>query len=569
MTTFTISDTEIDKFLKGNLTKIPENTIVVVDPQKIDEFMELVRKNFGSISQEQFNWVQNLIPNLDNKTLADGHTLADHFSNMFRSGFKHSKRNDLICHLKKDSVIKFHSIECFGGDAIQKMPPQVFQGMNSSQIKSLINSSSVKFLTDEQKNVIVANNRVNKDLKSKLYPSASVITPMADDTVLSVASEDQRGGIPLGKKVQLLPELFVESTTERPKKKSSKTLPVTRSSSQDKKYVLRKKNDGINEISLKIPTTDATHRQQSKRSIRGGDDEDVVIVEEDANSVEPVNEIDLNIETETENNVIEEIQEHIKNMEMVDGIDFPLENENLTVDGVDVSAECFVHFFMDVDKASKNACAAAHMQISKYFDGDNLNIIGFLGTSQDLVLSDALARAKEIYSFIVSVVRKTTEEKFKGATPENKHQVLKKIEDMIVEYFNFTHKLMDKHKVIDIKIVRAAEDMLYLYTNVIKYHTNVGKNFGALTETYADLLAAVQTNVDLYNGLQTGAIVGSENIAITPDMSATVASLLDRMTELKEQQDLLTQNIQMIDQESVRSGQNASATMKNFVDKLQ
>jgi len=568
MTTFTISDTEIDKFLKGNLTKIPENTIVVVDPQKIGEFMELVRKNFGSISQEQFNWIQNLIPNLDNKTLADGHTLADHISNMFRSGFKHSKRNDLICHLKKDSVTKFHSIECFGGDAIQKMPPQVFQGMSSTQIKSLVNSSSVKFLTDEQKNVIIANNRVNKDLKSKLYPSASVITPMADDTVLSVASEDQHGGIPLGKKAQLLPELFVEPTTERPKKKNSKTLPVTRSSSQDKKYILRKKNDGINEISLRIPTTDANYRQQSKRSIRGGDDEDIVIVE-DADSAEPVNEIDLNIETETENNVIEEIQEHIKNMEMVDGIDFPLENENLTVDGVDVSAECFVHFFMDVDKASKDACAAAHMQISKYFDGDNLNIIGFLATSQDLVLSDALARAKEIYSFIVSVVRKTTEEKFKGATPENKHQVLKKIEDMIVEYFNFTHKLMDKHKVIDIKIVRAAEDMLYLYTNVIKYHTNVGKNFGALTETYADLLAAVQTNIDLYNGLQTGAIVGSENIAITPDMSATVASLLDRMAELKEQQDLLTQNIQMIDQESVRSGQNASATMKNFVDKLQ
>lgn len=569
MTTFTISDTEIDKFLKGNLTKIPNNTIVVVDPQKIGEFMELVRKNFGSISQEQFNWIQNLIPNLDNKALADGHTLADHISNMFRSGFKHSKRNDLICHLKKDSVTKFHSIECFGGDTIQKMPPQVFQGMSSCQIKSLINSSSVKFLTDEQKNVIIANNRVNKDLKSKLYQSTSIITPMADDTVSSVVSDDQRGGIPLGKKQQLLPELFVEPTSQHIKKKSNKTLPVTRSPSQDKKYVLRKKNDGIDEISLRIPTTDANYRQRSKRSIRGGDDEDDAIIVENVNSAELVNEFDPNIETETEGNIINEIQEHIKNMEIVDGVDFPLENENLTVNGIDVSAECFVHFFMDVDRASKDACAAAHMQISRYFDGDNLDVIGLLGTSQDLALSDALSRAKEIYSFIVSVVRKTTEEKFKSATPENKHQVLKKIEDMIVEYFNFTHKLMDKHKVIDIKIVRAAEDMLYLYTNVIKYHTNVGKNFGALTETYADLLAAVQTNIDLYNGLQTGTIIGSENIAITPDMSATVASLLDRMTELKEQQDLLTQNIQMIDQESVRSGQNASTTMKNFVDKLQ
>jgi len=575
MTTFVISDIEIDKFMKGNLPKIPENTIITIDSQKLNEFMEQVRKNFGSISQDQFNWIQDIIPKLDEKTRVDGHSLVDHISNMFRSGFKHEQRNDLICHLRKDSVKQFYGIECFGGDAIKQMNPDVFRGMTTKQISSLLQSSSVKFLTDEQKNVIIGNSTINDELKKKLNPSTSIVTPLPSEApvvlnfdknpvIVETSSEksDQQGGIfsppspRLYKSRNVLPPIFenpknsnvsakdnILSLSLSSPKTIGKTLSSTRSEKSSKRkvnYVIRKKEGDMDEMSLYFKTP------------KGGQDDEEELA------------------TDTENNLIEKISNHVKLMESIKDISFPLENDNLDVDGVEISADCFAHFFMGTTDDVAERCGDAHEKISNYYDGENLDVPAMFDTNnEDRSLTDSLSRAKEIYSFIVAVAKKTTEEEFRNANVDIKHIVLKRLEDMIIEYFNFTHKLMQKHKVIDAKIVNAAEDMLYLYTNVIQYHTNVGKDLGTLNKTYADLVSVVNNNIELYNGLQQGIIVGSENVNLTSDMSATVESLIGRMTELKEQQDLLNQNIKLINNETVRASQNASDTMKTFVASLQ
>jgi hypothetical protein len=589
MTTFVISDIEIDKFMKGNLPKIPENTVITIDAQKLNEFMEQVRKNFGSISQNQFDWIQDIIPKLDDKSRVNGHSLADHISNMFRSGFKHEQRNDLICHLRKDSVTQFYGIECFGGDAIKQMNADVFRGMNTKQISSLLQSSSVKFLTDEQKSVIIANNNISSELKKKVTPTTStaVVTPLPSEAPVIInldkkpnetviletfdQKSDQQGGIfslstPRENKSRnnILPPLFENrkvgnsdvaspnlSSTRNNKilslelssPKTGKTLSSTKKSQKRRtNYVIRKKNDDLDEMSL--------YFKSPQNSAKGGQDEELA--------------------TETENSIIEKIAEHVHLMESVRDIDFPLENDNLDADGIEISADCFVHFFLGTSDEVAERCADSHAKLSNYLDDDKLDVSALFGTNdEERTLTDSLAKAREIYSFIVAVVKKTTEDEFRRADVDKKHIVFKRIEDMIIEYFNFTHKFMQKHRVIDGKIVNAAEDMLYLYTNVINYHTNLGKDLGSLNGTYADLVAVVNNNIELYNGLQQGVIVGSENVNLTSDMSSTVESLVNRMAELKEQQDALNENIKLINNESVRAGQNASDTMKTFVASLQ
>jgi len=554
-----ISDIEIDKFMKGNLPKIPENTVIAMDSQKINEFMEQVRKNFSTISQDQFNWMQDIIPNLESKTQVDGHSLADHISNMFRSGFKHEQRNDLICHLRKDSVKQFYGIECFGGDAIKKINPDVFRGMNTKQISSLLQSSSVKFLTEEQKKVIIANNDINSELKKKLSPSVSYVTPMPSEAPLvldlesiqktSPANPEQAGGIfsESSTKRNMLPPIFenkkvnsVISPDITSLKTRGKTLSAApkRHPKRKMNYVIRKNDNNMEELSLDF------------RSIKGGDDEDELV-------------------TNTENEMVAKISDHIKLMESLKDVDFPLENDSLNVDGVNISADCFMHFFTGSDDEVAARCDTAHAKIADYFDGEILDVSGMFDTNnEDRSLQDSLLRAREIYSFIVAVAKKTTDKDFRTDNIQHKHLGLKRLEDLIIEYFNFTHKLMQKYKVIDAKIVNAAEDMLYLYTNVIQYHTNVGKDLGTLNSTYADLVAVVDDNIGLYDGLQKGIVIGSENMTLTTNMSATVESLIARMAELKEQQDSLNENIKLINNETVRAGKYASDTMKNFVDTL-
>lgn len=244
--------------------------------------------------------------------------------------------------------------------------------------------------------------------------------------------------------------------------------------------------------------------------------------------------------------ILQNINKHLDEFKMVDQrkVNNDADHTTLTVEGKKITPECMLHlmggnpsFFGENNK--KGSCEI--LQKSPYTTKDNIiNLESFFNVyfNKDRA---TYAKYKELYEFIISMLKVLTGERVTNAHPDQVtyQKIFSNLRTFIEKTLEYLEAYMKNKKVIDQNLVVSGNNLILLYNSLITKQISTGMKSDELQRLHTELEKAITDNIGLYEGIIKGkksplpaGTASSEDQALLQGVQAGIEKLRIEQTAL-------------------------------------
>ena len=193
--------------------------------------------------------------------------------------------------------------------------------------------------------------------------------------------------------------------------------------------------------------------------------------------------------------------------------DKPKEYQNLKIGNCtgekgecDINYKCMLHYLSRNDTflaADKESCSKI---ISKYTEGDKKDVLKLgelLALSKDQTFFENTNFYYNLYYFNLHMMEylfkdKTGIKNLKALDVTSKQTLFSNLREFAKQSLTHLTSYMDRYHIMDSKLLQSSYNLLYLMNVLTFHHANADIKIKDLNKTYAKMMAAVNTNINLF-----------------------------------------------------------------------